>query len=74
MINDYKELTIPPTVEGEYAISPNYAHVCLKQDFLMLGLSNQDKNFTIIFFMSFKGFDSLKLESDVFTFSRTHFP
>ena len=70
----YKELTMPPTIEGEYAMPPNYVHVWPKQDFLMLGLPNQDKSFTMTLFMPFEGLDSLKTENDVLTFFRTHFP
>ena len=37
----YKELTMPPTASGEYAIPTNYLHIWPRQEFMMIALPKQ---------------------------------
>ena len=70
----YKELTMPPTPEGDYPIPLNFFHVWPKHEFMLVALPNQDKSFTLTLFLPFKSFHSLKTEEDVLTFFKKHFP
>ena len=47
----YKELTMPPTASGEYAIPTNYLHIWPQQEFMMIALPNKDHTFTLTLFM-----------------------
>lgn len=44
--HDYKELTIPPTAAGEFAMEPNALHIWPRGGFMMIALPNQDRSFT----------------------------
>ena len=70
----YKELTMPPTEEGDYAMPANYLHIWPKQEFMMIALPNLDKSFTMTLFMPYKVFNSIETEEDVLTFFMKHFP
>ena len=70
----YKELTMPPNQEGEFAMEPNYLHIWAKGTFMMIALPNQDKTFTLTLFMPFSKFSDIKSEEDILDFFRNHFP
>ena len=70
----YKELTMPPTEEGHYAMPCNYLHIWPRQEFMMIALPNQDKSFTLTLFMPFKVFERIETEEDLFFFFMKHFP
>ena len=70
----YKELTMPPTASGEYAIPTNYLHIWPRQEFMMIALPNKDRTFTLTLFMPFKVFDSIETEEDLLAFFMKHFP
>ena len=70
----YKELTLPPTSEGDFAIPPNYLHIWPRNEFMMIALPNQDCSFTMTLFMPFKVFDSIETEEDLLAFFTKHFP
>ena len=70
----YKELTLPATEEGEYAIPPNHLHIWPRQEFMMIALPNLDKTFTLTLFMPFKVFQRIKSEKDLLDFFRKYFP
>ncbi len=58
----YKELSIPPTGEGEYAIDPNALHIWPRGKYMLIALPNLDKSFTCTLFLPFNGkpsFDTL---------------
>ena len=63
-IDKYKELTMPPNQEGEFAMEPNYLHIWAKGTFMMIALPNQDKTFTLTLFMPFSKFSEIKSEED----------
>ncbi|MFT5511685.1 MAG: kynurenine 3-monooxygenase [Bacteroidia bacterium] len=72
----YKELTIPPTPNGEFALEPNSLHIWPRGAYMMIALPNPDKSFTCTLFYPFNGpisFDTLKNPKDVEAFFDTHF-
>lgn len=73
----YKELTIPPTAEGEFAMEVNALHIWPRKDYMLIALPNLDKTFTCTLFFPFEGeasFERLKTETDVKIFFEKTFP
>ncbi len=72
----YKELTIPPTKDGEYAMDPNALHIWPRSAYMMIALPNLDKSFTCTLFFPHKGepsFESLNTKEKTMTFFNTMF-
>ncbi|MHC4785985.1 MAG: FAD-dependent oxidoreductase [Planctomycetota bacterium] len=73
----YKELTMPPTKGGEYALAPNALHIWPRGGFMMIALPNRDRTFTCTLFWPFTGansFAAVQTDEDVRSFFETHFP
>jgi kynurenine 3-monooxygenase len=73
----YKELTIPPTAEGEFAMEKNALHIWPRKDYMLIALPNLDKSFTCTLFFPFEGdasFAKLKTKEDVELFFQKTFP
>ena len=70
----YKELSMPPTAEGEYAMPVNYLHIWPCHEFMMIALPNPDCSFTLTLFMPFKVFKTIETEEDLLAFFMKHFP
>jgi len=70
----YMELCIPPNVDGDFAMPPNYLHIWPRGQFMMIALPNQDKSWTVTLFMPFNIFDSLKTPDQLLTFFSEHYP
>jgi kynurenine 3-monooxygenase len=70
----YKELTMPPTKDGDYAMEPNYLHIWAKGTFMMIALPNLDRSFTLTLFMPYSIFAEIETEEDVLDFFNTQFP
>jgi kynurenine 3-monooxygenase len=51
----YKELTIPPTAMGEYALPPNALHIWPRREFMLIALPNLDRSFTCTLFLPMQG-------------------
>ncbi|MBP8115840.1 MAG: FAD-dependent monooxygenase, partial [Chitinophagaceae bacterium] len=51
----YKELSIPPNEEGEFALEPNALHIWPRKDYMLIALPNLDKTFTCTLFFPFEG-------------------
>lgn len=51
----YKELTIPATPAGEFAMDPNALHIWPRGKFMLIALPNPDKSFTCTLFLPFEG-------------------
>ncbi len=51
----YKELTIPATASGDYAMEINALHIWPRKDYMLIALPNQDKSFTCTLFFPFEG-------------------
>jgi kynurenine 3-monooxygenase len=50
----YKELTIPPTADGEFAMQVNALHIWPRKDYMLIALPNLDKTFTCTLFFPFE--------------------
>ncbi|MDO9552682.1 MULTISPECIES: FAD-dependent oxidoreductase [Rhodonellum] len=65
----YKELSIPATAEGEFAMDPNALHIWPRGMFMLIALPNPDKSFTCTLFLPFEGakvcFDKINDKRDV---------
>lgn len=51
----YKELTIPPTAAGDFALDPHALHIWPRKRFMLIALPNLDKSFTVTLFFPFEG-------------------
>ncbi|MHC4948239.1 MAG: FAD-dependent oxidoreductase [Planctomycetota bacterium] len=73
----YKELTIPPTDAGAFAMEPNALHIWPRGGFMMIALPNLDRSFTCTCFWPFAGptgFDAIASDEDVRPFFDRWFP
>ncbi len=73
----YKELTIPPTSNGDFALEVNALHIWPRKDYMMIGLPNLDKTFTCTLFFPFEGemsFAKLDTKEKVKSFFENTFP
>jgi kynurenine 3-monooxygenase len=73
----YKELTIPATAEGEFAMDPNALHIWPRGSFMLIALPNPDKSFTCTLFLPFDGervcFEIIRDKKDVESIFKTYF-
>lgn len=73
----YKELTIPPTASGDFAMEVNALHIWPRKDYMLIALPNLDKTFTCTLFFPFEGeasFSNLTTEEKVKNFFEKTFP
>ena len=73
----YKELVIPPTLTGDFAMPADGLHIWPRGGYMMIALPNNDRSFTCTCFWPFTGpnsFDALTTEKDVRDFFTAHFP
>lgn len=73
----YKELTIPPTTGGEFAMEVNALHIWPRKDYMLIALPNLDKTFTCTLFFPFEGeasFEKLTTPGAVKSFFEKTFP
>lgn len=73
----YKELTIPPNAEGNFAMEINALHIWPRKDYMLIALPNLDKTFTCTLFFPFEGeasFSKLTTEEKVKEFFQKTFP
>lgn len=72
----YKELTIPPTAEGGFALEKNALHIWPRGHFMMIALPNPDGSFTCTLFFPYEGdpsFEKIKTPADLMAFFETYF-
>jgi kynurenine 3-monooxygenase len=73
----YKELTIPATANGEFAMDPNALHIWPRGSFMLIALPNPDKSFTCTLFLPFDGervcFENINDNKDVESIFKTYF-
>jgi kynurenine 3-monooxygenase len=73
----YKELTIPATAEGEFAMDPNALHIWPRGKFMLIALPNPDKSFTCTLFLPFEGtkvcFDKILDKGDLISVFSNYF-
>lgn len=73
----YKELAIPATADGGWAIEKNALHIWPRGNYMMIALPNIDGSFTCTLFFPYKGersFSSIKNEPDLMAFFKEVFP
>ena len=73
----YKELTIPPTANSDFAMDPNSLHIWPRGQFMLIALPNMDKSFTCTLFFPFEGkysFSSIQTQEQAETFFKEIFP
>ncbi len=73
----YKELTIPPTASGEFAMEVNALHIWPRKDYMLIALPNLDRTFTCTLFFPFEGeasFEKLTSRERVKDFFEKTFP
>ncbi len=72
----YKELSMPPTADGDFALDPGALHIWPRGEYMLIALPNLDKTFTCTLFFPFEGpisFEALKTEADVTAFFNDKF-
>jgi kynurenine 3-monooxygenase len=77
LAHGYKELTIPPAVDGSWRMEKNALHIWPRKSFMMIALPNPDGSFTCTLFWEFKGprsFESTTSDDDVLRFFHEEFP
>ncbi len=77
LAHGYKELTIPPGIEGGWQMEKHALHIWPRQSFMMIALPNPDGSFTCTLFWEFEGprsFASMKTEEDFLRFCEEEFP
>ncbi|XP_074646036.1 kynurenine 3-monooxygenase-like [Tubulanus polymorphus] len=70
----YMELLMPPTSDDDYAMAINHLHIWPRNEYMMIGLPNPDKSFTVTLFMPFSIFESLTTEKQILEFFKDKFP
>lgn len=70
----YKELTIPPSPGGGFAMERNALHIWPRGTYMMIALPNEDGSYTCTCFWPFAAFEQLHTAADVSAFFRQHFP
>jgi kynurenine 3-monooxygenase len=76
----YKELTIPATADGKFALAnPHGLHIWPRHEFMLIALPNPDCSFTCTLFAPFEGhdgLDSIGIDSDerIMAYFRKYFP
>ena len=73
----YKELSIPATAAGGYALAPDALHIWPRGNFMLIALPNSDGSFTATLFLANRGepsFASLNGRTAIDEFLTRHFP
>ncbi|WP_190811613.1 NAD(P)/FAD-dependent oxidoreductase [Flagellimonas sp. S3867] len=73
----YKELTIPPNVDGSHKLEKNSFHIWPRGRFMLIAMPNIDGSFTCTLFLPFEGtvsFESITTKKEAETFFKTYFP
>lgn len=73
----YKELTIPPGADGQFAMKENALHIWPRKEYMLIALPNLDKTFTCTLFFPFEGeasFEKLTAPEMVKRFFEKTFP
>ena len=72
----YKELAIPATISGDFALDPKALHIWPREQFMLIALPNSDKSFTCTLFLPFEGpesFANIKDQEEVVGFFERSF-
>jgi len=71
--HSYMELCLPPTDKGDFALAKNYLHIWPRGQFMMIGLPNQDRSFTLTLFMPTHTFAEICEEAALLRFFEENF-
>ncbi|HMJ07029.1 MAG TPA: NAD(P)/FAD-dependent oxidoreductase [Chthoniobacterales bacterium] len=77
LAHGYKELTIPPAVDGAWQMDRHALHIWPRRSFMMIALPNPDGSFTCTLFWEFEGarsFATMKNAEDFRRFCEEEFP
>ena len=77
LTHGYKELTIPPSDDGEFRMESDVLHIWPRGGFMMIALPNADASYTCTLFWPFEGknsFAAVRSESEIDEFFRLKFP
>jgi kynurenine 3-monooxygenase len=82
MTHSYKELILPPTKDGDFALRPDSLHIWPRHDFMLIALPNPTKDFTVTLFLREKtdlkyspySFENLDTDDKVLSFLNKEFP
>lgn len=72
----YKELNIPATPEGDFAMDKDSLHIWPRGEFMLIALPNPDKSFTCTLFLPFEGeesFSKLNTDEEIMAFFHKYF-
>ncbi len=72
----YKELLIPPTEAGDFAMDPNALHIWPRGGYMMIALPNADRSFTCTCFWPFSGpngFEHLQTDVEILNYFKMQF-
>ena len=74
----YKELVIPATASGDFAIDKNVLHIWPRGEYMMIALPNLDASFTVTLFLPFENnkysFEQLDTDKKITSFFKDVFP
>lgn len=73
----YKELTIPATADGGFAMEREALHIWPRQSFMMIALPNVDGSYTCTLFWPFEGansFAALRTDKEILDYFKETFP
>jgi len=78
LAHGYKELVIPPTAGGDFALDPGALHIWPRGGFMMMAMPNLDRSFTVTLYLAHAGesasFGALTDAGAVERFFRQEFP
>lgn len=77
LAHGYKELTIPPALDGGWQMEKHALHIWPRKSFMMIALPNPDGSFTCTLFWEFTGprsFETTKTDDKVRRFFGEEFP
>jgi kynurenine 3-monooxygenase len=73
----YKEVAMPPTASGDFAIDPEALHIWPRGHFMLMALPNPDKTFTCTLFAPYEGaqgFSEIPDAAAARSYFEMHFP
>lgn len=73
----YKEVAMPPTASGDFAIDPTCLHIWPRGHFMLMALPNPDRTFTCTLFAPYEGADGFVHLTDADrakSYFERHFP
>ncbi len=78
LAHGYKELVIPATKSGDFAIDKNGLHIWPRGKYMLIALPNLEGSFTVTLFLPFEGkgyaFENLNTDKEILHFFKEVFP